>query len=163
MKIQLTYRSLLRGKQLWLTAITMALLALWIVALVDQLFAFAAFQNGMMRHSLPVWLGRVSAWVIPIAEAATILLLVSRTTARYGLWLSSLLLSVFTVYIGLGVMTPWVEFACFCSKFITSLSWWGHFWFNFTFLAVSLAGLVLHRNLQRSDGIRDAAAKGGSA
>lgn len=163
MKIQLTYRSYLRGSQLWLTIITVSLLALWIVALVDQLFAFTAFQNGMRRHSLPSWLGQAVAWVIPISEATAILLLVSTQTLRYGLWLSALLLSVFTVYIGLGIMTPWVVFECFCSKFITSLSWWGHFWLNLIFLVLSLMGLLLYRKSQRSGSVEDTAAKGGSA
>lgn len=163
MKIEFTYNEALKGNQIGMTAIVSILLALWIIALIDQLFAFTAFQNGMMRHALPPGIARVVGWAIPIAEAIIIFLLMAPRTTQWGLWLSAFLLFTFTAYIGLGLMTSWIVFECFCSKFINNLSWWGHFWLNASLLAVSLAGILLYRKLHRSDGVRDAAAEGGSA
>lgn len=163
MKIEFTYNKTLKGNPIGLTAIVTILLALWIIALTDQLFAFTAFQNGMMRHALPPWLAQVMGWVIPLTEAIIIFLLMSPRTTQVGLWLSALMLFTFTAYIGMGLMTPWIVFECFCSKFISGLSWWGHFWLNASLFAVALAGILLYRNSHRSTGVQDAAAEGGSA
>lgn len=162
MKTQITYNEL-KGDRIALTAAVSVVLASWIIALIDQAFAFTAFQNGMMRHALPPWLAEIMGWAIPIAEVIIILLLVSSRAIRLGLALSAVMLFTFTVYIGLGVMTPWIVFECFCSKFIPGLSWWGHFWLNAGLLVITLGGIFLHRKLTRSDGVEDATAEGVSA
>lgn len=142
--------------------VTVILLGLWIPVLYFQVTNFSTFQSGMLRHSFPEWIGHTLIWGIPVLETLVIALLVSPRTNHYGMWLSSLLMLGFTTYVGLGVMTNLVTFECFCSKLIAGKSWWWHFWFNLTFLAISMAGIYLTK-LQRNGVAGGRAIEGGSA
>lgn len=162
LKIDFTFGQHLNTTAILLVAVTILLLGLWIPVLIDQMANFITFQSGMLLHSFPDWIGHALIWGLPILETLVIALLVSPKTNHYGMRLSSLLMLGFTTYVGLGVMTNLVTFECFCSKLIADKSWWWHFRFNLTFLAISMAGIYL-KKLQRGGKAGGRAIEGGSA
>ncbi|SEL31181.1 MauE/DoxX family redox-associated membrane protein [Parapedobacter koreensis] len=166
MKAAITYHKGRAGikQDTILMVVTLALLALWIPVVAYKGFFFEAFRNGMLQHSFPDWIGHILAWSLPALELAAIILLVVPKTHRFGLWLSAMLLLGYTVYVALGVMTDLVTFNCYCSKLITAMSWWGHFWFNLTLLTISIVGIILiEKEKNRGGKTKGHAIKGGSA
>lgn len=145
------------------TLITIALLLLWIPVSMDKLLNFGTFKVGILRQPFSNELGRVLVYALPLLEIAVVLFLIIHSWRVLGLWLSTLLMAVFTTYIGLAVLGAWDKLPCACGSVISSLSWKQHFWFNLFFLLLSITGILLQRNIQRSDGSGLAKAEGVSA
>lgn len=145
------------------TLITIALLLLWIPVSMDKLLNFATFKSGILRQPFSDDLGKVLIYTLPILEITVVLLLIIEGWRTLGLWLSALLMAAFTGYIGVALLGAWEKLPCGCGSVISSLNWKQHFWFNLFFLLLSIIGILLQRNIQRSDGSRLATAKGLSA
>lgn len=164
MKIQLTYGGPMRGLNLWRFLVTMVVMGLWLVALHDQVFGLEAFVNGTLKHDFPNWLGYTFAVLLPVSEAAAIVLLVFPKTNHWGFLLSVAMLLTFTGYIAAALFAGWVSFDCFCSKFNSEWSWTAHFWFNLGFLLLATGGLLLSLRMRnQGSGAKGTAAEGVSA
>lgn len=145
------------------TLITIALLLLWIPVSMDKLLNFATFKAGILRQPFSDELGKLLIYTLPVLEIAVVLLLVNQRWRILGLWLSTLLMAAFTGYIGIALLGAWEQLPCGCGSVISGLNWNQHFWFNLFFLLLSITGILLQRNLQRSDGSGLAKAEGVSA
>ena len=141
----MTYGGPLRGLNLWLLLVTLALLALWLPVLYEKITDFAFFKRAMLRQYFPLWFNYVLMGTIPVAETLVVVLLLQARTNLYGMYLSCLLMLSFTGYVGLAIGLKWVKIPCGCMKVINALSWENHFYFNLFFLLLSGAGLFLSR------------------
>lgn len=61
------------------------------------------------------------------------------------MWISSILMLGFTIYIGLGIAGLYPTPSCGCAFIIESLTWNQHFIFNLFFLTLSLLGIWLSK------------------
>jgi putative oxidoreductase len=130
-----------------LKLITLALLTLWIPVSIDKWLNFEVFQNGLIRQPFPDLLGQVLSYTLPVIETATIILLMVDKWRKAGLFLSTVLMAVFTTYIGLALLGAWDQLPCGCGSVISQLTWKQHFFFNLAFLLLSAYGLLnLHRS-----------------
>jgi hypothetical protein len=145
------------------TLIIIALLLLWIPVSMDKLLNFGTFKAGILRQPFSDGLGNVLIYTLPVLEITIVLLLINESWITLGLWLSTLLMAAFTGYIGVALLGAWEQLPCGCGSVISGLSWNQHFWFNLFFLLLSITGILLQRNLQRSDGSGLAKAEGVSA
>jgi hypothetical protein len=145
------------------TLITIALLLLWIPVSLDKLLNFVTFKVGILRQPFSDDLGKLLIYSLPVLEIAVVLLLIIQAWRTLGLWLSTLLMATFTGYVGLALLGAWEKLPCGCGSVISYLSWKQHFWFNLFFLMLSIIGILLQRNIHRSDGSRLAKADGVSA
>jgi len=82
------------------------------------------------------------AWGVLIAEALVALLLIWPDTNRFGLWGALVLMSMFTLYIGLMLLFA-AELPCHCGGAIEKLTWGQHLLFNCGFIALAV-GLLLY-------------------
>lgn len=119
-------------------AITFVLLFLWFHTAWDKLSDLWTFQVNLGRQPLPAWSVKPLTYAVPAAELATGLLLFFPATRKLGFWASSLLMLIFTLYVGMGLMKLLGHLPCSCSKIISSLSWRAHFWLNVGLLLLSL-------------------------
>lgn len=71
---------------------------------------------------------------------------VSSSITRLGLWLSTILIFAFTLFILFGVLGWYDKRPCGCGSVISGLTWEQHLWFNITFLLLSAVGLWLTRD-----------------
>lgn len=145
------------------TLVIIALLLLWIPVSMDKLLKFGTFKAGILRQPFSDELGNVLIYTLPVLEIAVVLLLLNQSWRMLGLWLSTLLMIAFTGYIGIALLGAWERLPCGCGSVISGLSWNQHFWFNLFFLLLSIMGILLQRNIQRSDGSGLAKAEGVSA
>lgn len=145
------------------TLITITLLLLWIPVSMDKLLNFGTFKVGILRQPFNNDLGKVLIYSLPVLEISVVFLLIIQTWRTLGLWLSALLMAAFTGYVGLALLGAWDKLPCGCGSVISYLNWKQHFWFNLFFLMLSIIGILLQRNIHRSDGSRLAKAEGVSA
>lgn len=128
-----------------LTGIVIFLLLLWIPVVIDKWLHFESFKAGMINQPLPKGLKEVLVYTLPAAESLTVLLLINEKTRYLGLWLSFVLLLLFTGYVGLALLGAWEKLPCSCGSVIKHLTWKQHFLFNCSFLILSAYGLKKHK------------------
>lgn len=119
------------------------LLLLWIPVALDKIIDFSSFKSGILRQPISKEIAYIAIYTLPILETGTIFLLLINRYRQLGFLLSSLLMAIFTFYVGLALIGTWEKLPCGCGSVISGLSWSEHFWFNFTFLLISIIGMLL--------------------
>lgn len=129
-------------------------LLLTIVLLLVLLFTYTAFSKwldmqGFVREMhnqpFPRWLGSWLVWVLPVLEMGIVLLLMFEPVRLAGLWLSLVLLALFTLYTALVLLQVFHRVPCSCGGVIKQLSWKQHLFFNLFFVVISWVGVCLQR------------------
>lgn len=132
-------------RKLSLEAITALLVALFVYTAVSKMLDLATFSEQMHNQPLPGWLTESLIWAIPSLELAISGLLIIRPFRLYGLLLAFVLLSMFTVYVGLVYFHSFHRIPCSCGGVFEDMSWGAHLIFNIAFTSITLAGLYLER------------------
>jgi putative oxidoreductase len=123
-----------------------------IAALLIVLFSYTAiaklmdveeFRRQLAGQELPDWAKGPLVWLIPAAEIFTSILLIFRATRLWGLLCSTVLMILFTVYVGLVVGGFFKYTPCSCGGVISSMDFETHLVFNLFFLAVSIMGVYM--------------------
>ena len=125
------------------TAASALLILLFVYAALSKLLDLPLFRGQLYNQSFPHQLADVLIIALPASELLTCGLLLLPTTRRYGLWLSALLLSLFTLYIVLVLLGFWSRVPCSCGGVLARLSWTQHLLFNLFFLVLSVMGFCL--------------------
>jgi putative oxidoreductase len=96
----------------------------------------------------------LASWAVVGSEYAAVLLLFFPKTRKIGLYLSLILMSSFTIYIGY-MMAFVPDLPCSCGGVISKLTWKQHLFFNifFTLLSIWGIGLCKKQNTQQEDSI----------
>lgn len=118
------------------------LILLFAYAAVSKLADLHAFRGQLHNQPIPKTIADVLLIAIPLTEIAAIALLSVNRTVQKGLILSFVLLSVFTLYIGLALTHFWSRMPCSCGGVLSQMGWGTHFIFNLFFLI--LCGLALY-------------------
>ena len=118
------------------------LIFLYIYAALTKLFDLQNFKTVLERSPLigenTVWV----SWSIPVVEIIVSIFLFFPRFRKYGYLSSSILMAVFTLYIGYMIMfVP--KLPCSCGGVMSKLTWPQHLLFNSAFFAVSIIGWAL--------------------
>jgi putative oxidoreductase len=124
-------------------AATGLLILLFVYAALSKLLDLPLFRGQLYNQSFSHRLADVLVFGLPASELLTSGLLMFQRTRRYGLWLSALLMTVFTIYITLVLLQFWSRVPCSCGGVLAHLSWAQHLIFNLFFLALSVMALWL--------------------
>lgn len=87
------------------------------------------------------------AYALPVVEMITVVLLVLNSTRLMGLYISLLLMSLFTAYISAVLLNFFGRVPCSCGGVIEQLGWMEHLVFNIIFLLISIAAIRLHKHI----------------
>lgn len=87
------------------------------------------------------------AYALPVVEMITVVLLVVNTTRLLGLYLSLLLMTLFTGYILAVLLDFFGRIPCSCGGVIELLGWKEHLLFNIFFLLISIVAIRLHKHI----------------
>lgn len=124
------------------------LLVLWIPVTIDKVSNFTSFKYSILQQPFPDWLGLILIYILPTVELLIVVCLMFEKLRKTGLLISSLLMAVFTGYIGIGLLGYWEKLPCGCGSVITGMTWKQHFFFNVAFLLISGLGLYLWYKLR---------------
>lgn len=124
------------------------MLLFWIYVGIDKIWQLDAFKLALTQQPVISPLAPILYWLLPIAEIGLGIMLAipSQKIQSMGWKASTLLISVFTVYIGLGVLGLYPNKPCMCSNFLSNVSWTAHLLINSVILALSLLGWVFNKS-----------------
>lgn len=118
------------------------LLVFWLYVAMDKLWDLSAFHVALLRQPLPELWSDILFIALPLIELGLSLLFVF-SSKRYPFLLSTVLMLLFTLYIGLGVAGLYSEQPCGCASAFSSLSWSQHLMVNIVLFALSILGWYL--------------------
>jgi hypothetical protein len=129
--------------------VTVLFVILFVYTAVSKLLDYRGFSSSMDIMPAVEGNGFLLAPGIIIAEIIISGLLILPATRLPGLWLSLLLMSVFTFYLLFAVAKGYT-LPCSCGGVLRQLSWKQHAIFNIAFVLLAAAAILLHlkqRNL----------------
>ncbi len=123
-----------------------------IVAAFVLLLAYAAFSKlmnyGVARRAmlLQVFAREVAlvlAWLVPVVELLVVLLLLWLRTRLLGLWLATLLMLSFSVYLVVANLGGFGKVPCGCGGILGKMAYQVHLAFNLCFVALGVWGIAI--------------------
>lgn len=124
-------------------ALPIPLILIWTYSGLDKLIQFDQSRKSFLNQPLPNEIEEVLAYSIPGVELLLALLLLFSVTRWWGFLGSSLVLTVFTSYVGLIWVGAFPRVPCNCAGILESLGWAEHFILNLGLIGVSILGLYL--------------------
>lgn len=124
-------------------AVSYLFILLFVYAAVSKLLDFETFKAQLDQFSVlntfAVWV----SWTLIILEMITAVLLCFEITRLSGLYISFVLMIMFTLYIVFILnFAPYVP--CSCGGVLGSLGWKEHLIFNVFFIGIALIGILNH-------------------
>lgn len=113
---------------------------------IDKLHQLDKFVRGISKipyaGHIATWVG----WAVPLFELFISLLLIVPRYTRLGLQLATILMGIFTLYLGL--MLAFAEKRmCHCGGVIESMGWVEHLLFNIICLGLGVWAIHLNKNI----------------
>lgn len=121
------------------------LILLFLYTATSKWLDFHRFTGELNNQPLPNRFTPFLSWAIPITEITIVLFLLFPFTRQAGLWMSLVLMSLFTGYTGLVLLNVFERVPCSCGGVIRLLTWKQHLYFNLFFTGISLAGILTNR------------------
>lgn len=136
----------LRGMRILINIISSLLIILWIYTGTNKLLDYNETFVQMSRSPFIASMAGFLSYAIPIGELALVLLLVIHRTRLWGLYLSYLLMALFTGYIWL-MLNFATDLPCSCGGILSSMTWQDHLAFNVVFTIMTAIGILVHRRI----------------
>ncbi|WP_443938809.1 MauE/DoxX family redox-associated membrane protein [Pedobacter sp. MW01-1-1] len=130
-------------KNLILFFSTGLLIILWVYSGGSKILDFQDFKHQLRLQHFGATTSAVLLWLIPAIEILTAILLAIDSLRAWGLYLSGLLLALFTGYVALILSGAYIKTPCSCGGVLKWMSWKTHLVFNFTFLSLNILAVFL--------------------
>lgn len=114
---------------------------LFMYTAANKLLTIESFASTLAKLSFIGHYHMILAWGIPILEIVISIVLIFPSFRKAGLRASLLLMIAFTVYLIYMVLSG-SKLPCNCGGVISSITWQQHIWFNLSFVALAVIGLV---------------------
>ena len=126
-----------------------AMILFWVYVWMDKLWQLGAFKIALEQQPLISYLAPVIYWLLPLIEigVGVLLAIPSARLSALGWKVAAILILVFSIYIGLGVLNVYDKKPCMCTSFLSNISWTAHLIFNLIILGLSLTGWRLHHKV----------------
>ena len=135
--------------------VSFLLIFLWGYASLSKLLNYEQTKIQMLNQVFPLGIERIFAWLIPIVELITSLLILINKTHRIGIIISFILLFSFTMYITGGLLHLYRRLPCSCGGVLGHIPWGWHLLFNIFFLIINSIAMWIDAKERRSGGSVD--------
>lgn len=126
-----------------LLIIKYSLIILFLYTFFHKVFDFTGFEESLLKSALISQYTDYIKYSLPLLEIMVIMLLIFNRTLLYGLYLSLLLLLLFTFYlISLNDFSFYQ--GCSCGGIFYKTSYLQHIIINILFIILSITGIFLH-------------------
>ena len=119
------------------------IILLWIYAATSKLIDFPHFKYEMHNQVLFPFMQKAMIYLLPATEFIIASLLIFEKTSMTGLYLSLLLLTLFTGYIALVIFQVFRKVPCSCGGILEHMGWSAHLFFNLTYLSLMIVTLFV--------------------
>ncbi|WP_293297350.1 MauE/DoxX family redox-associated membrane protein [Pedobacter sp. UBA4863] len=124
--------------------LTIASILFWLYVAGVSVYNFGLFKSEMANQVFPKVISNLLAYFLPTLEILTAFLLAFSTTRLLGMALSLLMISAFTLYVGLALLRIYENVPCTCAGLLKHGNSWGtNFLLNLLITAVALIGFIL--------------------
>ncbi len=113
----------------------------FIYTAVSKVYDWEGTWGSLYNQVFPIWFADILFFALPVLEIGIAGILVSNKWEKMGLWLSGILMVLFTGYVGLIYIGFFDRVPCSCGGVISSLSWGQHLIFNIFLLGIVGIGL----------------------
>lgn len=136
---------------------------LWGSAAVLKLWDRELTKREMEMQVFPLWMSDILWWLLPSVQFLLIIVLLYKPTVNIGIKLSTLLISLFTIYLFLGVTKFFGETPCACGGIWPSNNHWIHIGLNSIFMIIGITYWVLaHKSHPKGDVLSEVGRKEGA-
>lgn len=118
-------------------------IALWLYAAVPKLRNIQYFKEVLKSQAIPKWTVPWLTWMLPIVELGTVVLLIVPETRLMGMYVSLLMMVVFTVYVSGIIYQVYNIYPCPCGGVFSRMGWKKHFRVNLLLTLIAGVGVVL--------------------
>jgi putative oxidoreductase len=126
------------------------LVLLWVYAAASKLIDFPHFKHEMHNQVFSPFIQDLLIYLLPPAELVIAVMLSYSKTEKFGLYVSALMLTLFTGYIALAKLHFFRRIPCSCGGILEHMGWTAHLIFNSFFLALTIVtvfGIKERRNV----------------
>lgn len=134
-------------RKAYLEIITALLVLLFVYAAFSKLLTYASFRDQLQTHPYIKQFAGFIAMALPVAELGIAALLALPATRLTGLYCTTILLIIFTIYLICMLMSG-EHLPCSCGGVISLLSWRQHVLFNMAFIGLSFVALREYRHMR---------------
>ena len=131
-----TLNMIFQTSNIFYTVSKFLLMVLFVYTGSSKLLGHALFLNQLSHLTFIKDFAILISFIVPVLEIITALLIAFDWTQKTGLWLASLLMTFFTIYVG-GMLILKSSLPCTCGGVIASMSWKQHLLFNLFFMMLS--------------------------
>lgn len=132
-------------RQLLIDLICGLLILLFVYASVAKLLDYPNYYGEINGQPLPNVLTPFIVWTLPTLEMLIATGLMIERTRLTALWATFILMSLFTLYVGLILANVFGVIPCACGGVINNFGWKEHLWFNIFFTILPLIAIWLNR------------------
>ncbi len=136
-------------KSVLIEIIALFFVALFLYTGISKLMELDVFTEQLYESPILAPIAPVVAWGMPIGEFIIALLLFFPRYRLKGLYLTLILMILFTAYI-ITLFTISPELPCSCGGILEALSWKGHLVFNGLLILLSLVAIRMQKRMERS-------------
>lgn len=108
---------------------------------ISKLYDWERTKNGLYNQVFPKELADLLLYGLPPVELLAAVFLLITKKRKLGFWLSAILMTVFSLYIGIVMTGVFARIPCSCGGILNSLGWGEHLVFNLVFLGIAVIGL----------------------
>ncbi|PZX57607.1 hypothetical protein LV84_01735 [Algoriphagus ratkowskyi] len=124
------------------------LILLWGYTGLDKFIRWEDSRKAFHNQTFPAELAEILVYAVPTIELMIAMLLLFSFSRWWGFLASTLLLAVFTTYVGLIWVGAFPRVPCNCAGILETLGWEAHFFLNLGFILVSSFGLWFEKIIQ---------------
>lgn len=139
----------LKKKNTYVEFISALLIILFIYTGINKMMDMDKFKYEMGRSPFIENMSSFIAYTLPPGEMLLALLLIIKRTRLLGLYLSFILMALFTGYIWL-MLNYANDLPCSCGGIISKLSWHQHLVFNACFTVLTACAIILQSKINIS-------------
>lgn len=127
-------------------AVTAVLICIFVYAALSKLLEYRLFVLQLHQHPYLRNIAATVAWLLPLAELIVAAIMTVPATKRAGLWLAAIMLTGFTVYLGVMLLSG-KHLPCACGGIISDLNWSQHMIFNGILISMAIAAIAIKGKL----------------
>lgn len=129
--------------------ISWAFIILFIYAASCKLLDFELFRVQLSKSPLLTAFADQFAWSVPLLEVIIAVMLANTTWQLKGLYAAFTLMVTFSAYI-VAILKFSYYIPCSCGGILQNMTWTQHLIFNFFFVLLAVAGVLIYPNNKRS-------------
>lgn len=137
-----TYPSTNQITRITLEAISILLILLFTYASLTKLLEYDTFKLQLSKSPYITKFAGILAWALPLLEIAVSLSLSIRKYRLIGYYAALFLMVMFSAYI-FSMLKFSYYIPCSCGGVLNNMDWTTHFWFNISFVILSILGILL--------------------